>query len=78
MFGLERASYDLFPPSLIDEYSLYLASSNWLLLLLCAFFCTSLTSRTARRLGSRRPLAAGFLSVLSNLLLLAVVLAFMV
>ena len=78
MLGLERSAYGLPAPALVDEYSLYLASSNWLLLLLCVFFCTGLTSRTSRRLASRRPLLAGFLSGASNLFLLAAALAFMV
>ena len=78
MLGLSRDTYNLAAPVFVDEYSLYLASSNWLLLTLCVFFCTGLTTRTARRLASRKPLLVETVSAAANLLLLAVVLAFMV
>lgn len=78
MLGLDRPAYGLGVPSLAEEQSLYLASSNWLLLLLCVLFCTSLSSSTARRLGHYLPKSTRVVTTLCNLLLLGIVLAFMV
>ncbi len=78
LFGLPRPQHNLFAPELFDNYSLYLLSSNWLLLLLCAFFCTNLVNTTSRRFMRNHPALADALSTVSNLLLFVLVLAFLV
>ena len=60
-----------------NEGCLYLLSSNWLLILLSVLFCSGLTVSFWARIRSRWPNGSHFLSLIGNLFLLAVTLAFL-
>ena len=71
MFGL-RAHI-----SLVNNQCLYLLHSNWLLLLACALFCTNFFSVAFKRLQLKSPLFSQILSLLENLIILVLILAFL-
>lgn len=62
----------------LNEGSIYLLQSHWLLLILSAFFCTGLVAPLFSRFGQKHPTAGHILSLLMTLALLITSLAFMV
>lgn len=56
----------------------YLLQSYWLLLLISVFFCSGLPALLFKRLSLARPAGARILTLIANILMLAVSLAFMI
>ncbi len=84
MFGLRTVSFlrpllSNVPYAMASSAeSIYLLASNWLLLAASALFCTSLVHRNAQRLHRRFPRVMEAVSLGSNAVLLAGVLAFLI